>query len=357
MTRNLTLYSMSAALFFSGAAASVAQTTAPTSASMATAKADADMAEVLSTLAGLGGKPIETLEPSEARKQPTPTDAVMKIIKDKKLEANPHAGLKLSNSRLADMGNLRLRWYVPENATKDSNLPVIIYFRGGGWVIADLDVYDSTPSALARKTGAAVVSVDYPLAPENKFPAAHDDAFAAYEWAVKNATSINGDPKRVALAGESAGGGLAVATAVMARDRKSQMPVAVVSVYPIAGTDTTTASYMEHAMAKPLNRAMMSWFFQNYLNGPQDLSNPRVNLIAADLSGLPPTTIINAQIDPLRSDGEMLAQKLTAAGVSATQRTFDGVNHEFFGMAPVVDTALAAQQMAADALNRAFGRR
>ena len=148
---------------------------APAATSAMPSKPDADMAEVLSVLAGLGGKPIETLEPSEARKQPTPTDAVMKIIKDKKLEVKPHEGLKVSNQRFADMGNLRLRWYVPENVTKESNLPIVVFFRGGGWVIADLDVYDATPAALARKTGAAVVSVDYPMGPENKFPAAHEE--------------------------------------------------------------------------------------------------------------------------------------------------------------------------------------
>ena len=124
----------------------------------------------------------------------------------------------------------------------------------------------------------------------------------------------------VRLEQQSAGGGLAVATAMAARERKLQMPLAVISVYPIAGTDTTTPSYVENAEAKPLSRALMSWFFYNYLNGPQDRADPRVNLVAADLKGLPPTTIINAQIDPLRSDGEMLAQKLSAASVQVQQK-------------------------------------
>jgi acetyl esterase/lipase len=165
---------------------------------------------------------------------------------------------------------------------------------------------------------------------------------------------MKGDPKKVALAGESAGGGLAVATAIAARDRKLPMPVAVVSVYPIAGTDTTTESYVENAEAKPLNRAMMSWFFDKYLSGPHDRADPRVNLVAADLHGLPPTTIVNAQIDPLRSEGEMLARKLGAAGVDVQQKTYDGVTHEFFGMGTVVDEAKSAEQMAADALTKAF---
>ena len=138
------------------------------------AKADPDMAKVLAVLNELGPKPIETLTPAEARKQYSVADAVKKVIKDERLDVDPHKGLKISNSHFADMGKLRLRFYTPENARKDSNLPVIVYFRGGGWVIADLDTYDATPSALARKANAIVVSVDYPMAPEHKFPAAHD---------------------------------------------------------------------------------------------------------------------------------------------------------------------------------------
>jgi len=132
------------------------------------------------------------------------------------------------------------------------------------------------------------------------------------------------------------------------------MPLAIVSVYPIAGTDTTTASYVENANAKPLDRAMMSWFFQNYLNGAQDRADPRVNLVDADLKDLPPTTIINAQIDPLRSEGESLAAKLRVAGVDVQQKTYAAVTHEFFGMGALIGEAMAAQEMAAAALTKAF---
>ena len=135
--------------------------TAPAMAS-STSQADPDMAKVLAALQDLGPKPIETLSASEARKQPGAADAVKKVIKDEKIDAKPHAGLSISNSHFADMGNLRLRYYTPETSNKDSNLPIIVFFRGGGWVIADLDAYDASASALARKTGAAVISVDYP---------------------------------------------------------------------------------------------------------------------------------------------------------------------------------------------------
>jgi acetyl esterase len=313
---------------------------------------DAQMQRVLDELSALGGRPIETLSASEARKQPTPSDAVKALLtKEGKSVAPDPSVSSFDRTIRSSSGALPVRIYTPKGA---GPFPVVVYYHGGGWVIADKDVYDGGARALAKLANAVVISVDYRQGPEHKFPAAHDDAYATYEWALKNAVSMNGDPRRIAVAGESAGGGLAVATAIMARDKKALMPLAIVSVYPIAGTDTMTASYVENATAKPLNRPMMSWFFDKYLNGPQDRGNTRVNLVAADLSGLPPTTIINAQIDPLRSDGETLAQKMRAAGVQVEQKTYTGVTHEFFGMGAVLDTAQAAEQMAAAALQRAF---
>jgi acetyl esterase len=322
----------------------------------AMAAPNTQMQAVLDQLAALGGKPIAMLSAPEARKQPTPTDAVKALLtKAGKSTAPDPAVASVDRTIAGPGGQLPVRIYTPKSGA--GPFPVVVYYHGGGWVIANKDVYDGGARALSKLANALVVSVDYRQGPEHKFPAAHDDAFATYEWALRNAASINGDPNRLAVAGESAGGGLAVATAIMARDRKVQIPLAIVSVYPIAGTDTTTPSYVENAMAKPLNRAMMSWFFDMYLRGPQDRGDPRVNLVAADLNGLPPTTIINAQIDPLRSDGEMLAQKLQGAGVQVTQKTYPGVTHEFFGMAAVVDLAKDAEQMGADALKKAFASR
>jgi len=319
------------------------------------AAANAQMQQVLDQLAALGGKPIETLSAAEARKQPTPTDAVKALLtKSGKSTAPDPAVASVDRTIPGPDGPLPVRIYTPKSG--NGPFPVVVYYHGGGWVIANKDVYDGGARALSKLADAVVVSVDYRQGPEHKFPAAHDDAFATYVWAVKNAALITGDPKRIAVAGESAGGGLAVATAIMARDKKVQTPLAIVSVYPIAGTDTTTSSYVENAKAKPLNRTMMSWFFDNYLSSPPDRDNPRVNLVNADLKGLPPTTIINAQIDPLRADGEILAQKMTGAGVTVMQKTYPGVTHEFFGMGAVVDDAKVAEQLAADALKRAFGR-
>ena len=318
------------------------------------AQPDAQMQAVLDELGALHGKPIETLTAAEARKQPTPTDAVKALLTKQGKPAAPPAGVTLTNRSVPGAaGNLPANIYTPTGA---GPFPVIVYYHGGGWVIATKDVYDGGARALAMLANAVVISADYRQGPEHKFPAAHDDAVAVYEWALKNASSLKGDPKRVALAGESAGGGLAVATAIAARDKKLQMPLAIVSVYPIAGSDTTTPSYVENATAKPLNRPMMSWFFDNYLRNAADRQDPRINLVAANLQGLPATTIINAQIDPLRSDGEMLAQKLQAAGVTVTQKTYDGVTHEFFGMGAVHDKAKDAEGMAADALKKAFAQ-
>ncbi|HUQ19698.1 MAG TPA: alpha/beta hydrolase [Gemmatimonadaceae bacterium] len=320
----------------------------------AIAAPDAQMKAVLDAFAALGPKPLETLTPAEARKGPTPADAAKDVMKAQGKSSVPDPSVTSIDRTISTAtGVLPVRIYTPGSGA--APFPVVVYYHGGGWVIANKDVYDGGARALSKMAGAVVVSVDYRQGPEHKFPAAHDDAYAAYEWATKNASSVQGDPKRIALAGESAGGGLAVATAIMARDKGIEMPVGVVSVYPIAGTDTTTASYVENASAKPLSRAGMSWFFSNYLNGQADRSNPRVNLVAADLKNLPPTTIINAQIDPLRSEGEMLAEKLRTAGVEVSQKTYVGVTHEFFGMGAVVDKGMEAEQMAADALKKVFG--
>lgn len=315
---------------------------------------DAEMQAVLDELAALGGKPTETLSAPEARKQPTPADAAGKVLVKQNKPTTPPPGATMTTKMVSGAaGQLAANIYTPDG---DGPFPVIVYYHGGGWVIANKDVYDGGARGLAIGAKAVVISADYRQGPEHKFPAAHDDAIAVYQWALKNAASIKGDPKKIALAGESAGGGLAIATAIAARDKKLQAPLAVISVYPIAGRDTTTPSYTEHANAKPLNRAMMSWFFDKYEKSPADGQDPRINLVAADLKGLPPVTIINAQIDPLRSDGEMLAEKLKAAGVTVDQKTYASVTHEFFGMAAVHSKAKEAQAFAAAALMKAFGQ-
>jgi acetyl esterase/lipase len=307
---------------------------------------------VLSELSSLGGKPIETLSASEARKQPSPADAVTALLKLAGKSTMPAAVAHVVNRTIpTPAGALPVRIYSPAGA---GPFPVMVYYHGGGFVIATMDTYDASARALVAATNAVLVSVEYRKAPEYKFPAAHDDAYAAYAWVVANATTLRGDTARLALVGESAGGNLAVATAVMARDKGIRAPVAIVAVYPIVGSDTNTTSYQTNAMAKPLSRPMMSWFFAQYSSTPADAANPRLNLLNADVRGLPPTTIINAQIDPLLSDGEMLAAKLRDAGVTVQYKRFDGVAHEFFGQGAVLSAARDAVQFAADGLNKVF---
>lgn len=316
---------------------------------------DAQMKRVLDQLAALGGKPIEKLTPAEARQQPTPADAVKALLQKQPASTAPEPAVKVEDRSIPGPdGTLPVRVYRPGGG--GGPLPVLLYFHGGGWVIANKDVYDATPRALATLVKAVAISVDYRQGPEHRFPAAHDDAFAAYAWVMKNAGEFGGDPRRIAVVGESAGGNLAIAVSMMARDKGIALPRYQVAVYPIAGSDTNTESYRENAAAKPLNKPLMEWFFAHYLRSASDGRDPRINLVGASLSGLPPTSIVTAEIDPLRSEGQQLATKLKAAGVTVQQNDYPGVTHEFFGMAAVIDKARDAQEQVASALARALER-
>ncbi len=319
-------------------------------------RADADMQAVLDQLASLGGKPIETLTPAVARLQPTPADAVKALLTKQGRSTEPTELVPGVTSRDRTIpgaaGPLPARIYTPEGP---GPFPVVVYFHGGGWVIADKDTYDGGARGLAKQANAVVLSVDYRRAPEAKFPAAWNDALAVYRWAANNARALNGKPRVLALAGESAGGNLAVATAIAARDARLPKPAAVISVYPVAQTgDMETASYVDSASAKPLNKPMIGWFVDKLLARPEQMSDPRLDLVHARLAGLPPVTIINAQIDPLREDGAMLESALEAAGVPVERKVYAGTTHEFFGMAAVVDDAKAAQEFAGERLQQAF---
>ena len=318
--------------------------------------ADKDMKKVLDALASLHPKPIETLTAEQARLQPTPTDAVHAVMKQQGKNPDDDMGVRTKDITIPINGQSEpARIYYPKAANKDKALPIVVYYHGGGFVIADIKTYDAGPRALAKATDAIFISVEYRHAPENKFPAAHDDAFAAYQWVLANAASLGGDPKRVAVMGESAGGNLAINVSIAARDQNIQMPIYEVLVYPVAGVDMTTPSYQDNATAKPLNKAMMTWFVQNLITSPADLQDPRLDLVGkANLTGLPPTTVITDQIDPLRSEGKTLADKLQAAGVKTDYKNYDGVTHEFFGMGAVVSKAKDAESRVAKDLKGSF---
>ena len=312
------------------------------------------MQMVLDALASLGPKPIETLTPAEARVQPSAADATKAVMAKKGMSTAPDPAVTTQDISYGSDPKQFARIYKPAAATAGKPMPLVVYYHGGGWVIADVDTYDAAPRAMSKALNAVVVSVEYRHAPEFKFPAQHEDAAAAYRWALQNAASWGADPAKVALAGESAGGNLAVATAIYARDNGLPAPRYILSVYPIANSSMTLPSRKDSANAKPLNSAMLKWFGYYYQTSEADAQDPRLNLVGANLRGLPPTTIINAQIDPLRSDGETLAKAMRAAGDKVEQRTFPGVTHEFFGMAKVVRGAKEANDLAVARLKAAF---
>lgn len=321
-----------------------------------TARPDADMQAVLDAHAALGAKPIETLTVEQARAQPSPADAVNRVKTARGMTGAPDPSVTSRTLAYPTGGAMQpVRVYRPAGAT-GGDLPVVVYYHGGGWVIADLDVYDATPRSLARNLNAIVVSVEYRKGPEHKFPAAHEDAANAWLWVLENARSWGGDPTNIAVAGESAGGNLAVNAAIAARDRGWTAPRHILAVYPIADADPHLPSKMQNTASLPLRAATLQWFSQHALRSPADQHDPRFNLVGADLRGLPPVTIVNAQIDPLNSDGETLAAALLRAGVSVERRVWEGSVHEFFSMADVVRDAYDAQQWSFGRVRSALNR-
>ena len=312
-----------------------------------------EMAVVMEKLASLGGKPIETLDAKEARTQPTPTDAVMGVMADNKMAMPPALCDTMGKDIPVTGGTTHVRIYTPKDGA--ASYPVIVYYHGGGWVIADINVYNASAQGLCEQVGAVVVSVEYPKGPEKKFPAAHLTAFSAYEWVLKNAASFKGDGAKIAVVGESAGGNLAANVSMMARDKKIKMPLYEVLVYPVANNDMNSESYTKFAAAKPLSKPMMAWFVKNALPSPAQAADPRISLVKANLAGLPPTLIIGAEIDPLQSEGKLLSDKLKEAKVDTDYQLYNGVTHEFFGMAAVVPQAKDAQALATKKLKSAFG--
>lgn len=311
-----------------------------------------EMQAVIEKLMSYKDTPIPKLTAQEARKNHTPTDAVMDLIKENNIPMPASMVDTMGKEIPVKGGNIHARIYTPKAGT--APFPVIVYFHGGGFVIADLDVYDASAKGLAEQTGAIVVSVAYRLAPEHKFPTAHYDAYAAYLWTIKNAVALKGDPKMIAVAGESAGGNLAANVSIMARDKGVSLPVHQLLVYPVSNSDMTTESYTKYAAAKPLDKPMMEWFVKNYLNNMGEAKDPRISLVNANLKGLPPTTIISAEIDPLQSEGKLLGEKLKAADVKVETKLYSGVTHEFFGMAAIVPEAKDAQAFASDELKKSF---
>jgi acetyl esterase/lipase len=316
---------------------------------------DADMKHVLDVLGELGARPLEYSTPAMARRQPAPADAIATILARQNRGQSPD-GVETEDTTIpnGEAGELPARLYRPLGLLSRLN-PIILYFHGGGFVTGDLDSHDASARALARRTGAIVLSVAYRLAPEHRFPAAHDDAWTAWTWLVAQARELTGDPRRLAVAGEDAGANLAANIAFRARDEHRTQPVHQVLIHPVAGSDLATASYGETLQARPVGLPAMRWRFRQLLDDETQIEDLRINLLAREnFSGLAPASIVLAAIDPLRSEGEMLAEAMGNAGTPVNCWTYHGVTQSFFGLGLIVTKALFAQTDVAQALSKAF---
>jgi acetyl esterase len=232
--------------------------------------------------------------------------------------------------------------YWPRNAAP--NLPAILFFHGGGWVVGDLDSHDATCRLLCQEVGALVVSVDYRLSPEHPFPAAVEDAHAAACWVHDRAADLGADPAHVAVAGESSGGNLAAVTCLVARDRSGPRFKAQLLLFPVTNFAFDTPSYAASAEGYVLTRAAMEWYWAQYLADPLDGQAPYASpLRAASLEGLPAAIIVSAEWDPLRDEGEAYGQRLMADGVPTEILRYNGVIHGFTSMTSLAATELATK--------------
>ena len=254
-------------------------------------------------------------------------------------------------------GDIPVRVYWPRTA-EATTAPGVVFFHGGGWVICDLDTHDGQCRALANGTDAVVVSVDYRLAPEAKFPAAADDCYAATQWVAGHAAELGIDPARLAIAGDSVGGNLTAATALMARDRGGPALAYQLMVYPVVDSSASRNGYpskTDNATGYFLTLDAMEWYRTQYLRDDADGDDPYCSpLLASSLAGLPPAFVVTAEFDPLRDEGEEYARRLAAAGVPTETYRADGMFHGFFGMDAFLDGAKQAQALAFEALRAAL---
>ncbi len=304
------------------------------------------------------------LDTAAASGQPAPAD--MPVAEGRLAFIERAASANLPKAEIAEVvdrtiyapgGSIPIRLFRPSGAA-ETGLPVVVFFHGGGWRLGNLDTHDPQCRALAEGAGCLVVAVDYRLAPEHRFPAAVDDAWAVVQWVGANAVSIGADPARIAVAGDSAGGTLATVVAQLAREAGGPPLARQIMVYPVLDARTDTASYARYAEGFNLTRAAMVQIFELYLEKPEDAADLRASpLRAADLSGLPPALIIAASHDPLVDEGVAYAKQLRDAGVAVDYHAFEGYVHGFFGWGAVVDGAGEAIDLCTAALRSAFAGR
>jgi acetyl esterase len=268
----------------------------------------------------------------------------------------PPQPVKKVEDRAINAGGVKLpiRIYTPDG---NGPLPILVFFHGGGWVVGDLESHDAPCRALANGAGCIVIAVDYRLAPEHKFPAAAEDCYGATKWVVLNAASFGGDPTRIAVGGDSAGGNLAAVVAQMATDRGAPTVSYQLLIYPVTDYSYDTASYKSNGEGYLLTKNSMQWFWNHYLSNPNDGENPYASpLRGKRLSNLPPAWVITAEFDPLRDEGEAYAKRMKDAGVSVEYADYKGMIHGFFSMGHIFDQGKKAVADACAKLKAAFAK-
>lgn len=303
---------------------------------------DPQIVTVMEAVAALGLPPNNEVSPEQARING----------KMRPRAPGPDVGKVEDRTIPGPGGEIPVRIYTPEGS---GPFPGLAWFHGGGWVVGDLDTADGSARHLCASANCVVVSVDYRLAPETKFPGAADDCYAATQWLAANAAFLNVDPARIATGGDSAGGNLSAAVSLMSRDRGGCDLVFQLLVYPVTERNFDNGSYTANGVGYSLTRDGMIWFWDHYLAEEADATNPYAAPIhATDLSGLPPALVITAEYDPLRDEGEAYAQRLREAGVPTVCTRYDGMIHGFFGMFAAVDKSREAVGQAASCLREAF---
>ena len=304
--------------------------------------------EMLKQMEQMDNPPLEQLTPAQAR-------GIINAAA-KKLPVVPETVANVKNFNIpGPAGQIPIRTYTPQGS---GPFPLLVYFHGGGWVFCNLDTHDNVCRSLANGAGCVVVSVDYRLAPEHKFPAAVEDAYAATKWVESNTMLINGDSTRIAVGGDSSGGNLAAVVSLMARDMGSPTLIFQLLAYPAIDISSfNTDSHRDYAEGYGLTGADMKWFQKHYLERKEDQRNPHASpLLADDLSGLPPALLITAEFDVLGDEGKAYANRLKQAGVSVKYIQYKGMIHAGVAWAVALDMVKDALDEATSTLRSAFSK-
>jgi len=292
-----------------------------------------------------GRPPYHQLAPKDARQ----------MFRDTRPASTPPAP-EIGEVKDLRADGIPFRLYRPKGVPAATALPALIFFHGGGWVIGDLETHDVLCRQLTAGAGISVVNVDYRLAPEHKFPAALDDAWAATRWVAAHTGELGIDAGRLAVGGDSAGGNLAAVVALLARDHGGPSLALQVLTYPVTDVAAESASYAEFADGFMLTRDSMRWFIAHYLTSKQDALDWRVSpLRAPSLAGVAPALVVTAGFDPLRDEGEAYARRLREAGVRVDMICYGGMIHGFVPMGRLIETGNRAVAHAAASLRQAFG--